>query len=232
MSVALVLAGGQSRRMGTDKLTLHLTKDASSLESGNVTILQHVTSVCKRVSDHVWLLTSPYAARVVNQPATNRLDTGADIRTLTDERFYEGPLFALGHAWSQICEQSADAEPMLPKAELPVFVVAGDLPGLRPEVLLACKEKLEHSAGDIDAVLVTRSDILQPLLGCYRFRAGHVFVDAALQGRKRLLPVLRDLSVETISSEACGWPEWWTRPVHTPRDYEDWLMTGGAESSG
>ena len=218
--------------MGTDKLTLHLTKDASGFSSDNETILQHVTSVCKIVSDHVWLLTSPYAARVVNQLPIDRLHPCTDIRTIADERFYEGPLRALGHAWPQICEQSADAQPVPPKADLPVFVVAGDLPGLRPEVLLACKEKLEHGADDIDAVLVTRGDMLQPLLGCYRSRAGHVFVAAALQGQKRLLPALRDLSVETISSEAYGWPAWWTRPVHTPRDYEEWLMTGGTESSG
>ena len=245
--------------MGTDKLSLHLTKDASCVESNPVaqssvgTILEHVSAVCKTIADEVWLLTSPDTERVVSQLAKNgqavshivrkqghispvtqqdlahvTQQAPGRVRVVADDEFYAGPLRALAHAWSLLREQSANSEAMLTQADSYVFIVAGDLPGLTSEVLIACKSKLDQGTDDVDAVLVTRDGMLQPLLGCYRLRAGRVFVNALDEGEKRILPALRELSVETVSPEDCHWPEWWTRPVHTPGDYEDWLMARGS----
>lgn len=188
--------------MGTNKLTLPRVGT-----NAGKTVLEHVVDVCVGVCEEVWLLTPPSSDEITG------LRFSA-VRCFEDEDFYQGPLVALAHAWEQI---------LLDGTVSSVLVVAGDLPGLDREVLTACVGKMDGALGTVDAVLVEREGWPQPLLGCYRAIAGQAFIAGARQGGHRIFPAIAALETVTIASEAAGWPMWWTRPVHTPDDYCEWL---------
>jgi molybdenum cofactor guanylyltransferase len=196
MSVALILAGGASRRMGRDKLQLAWD------EGGLDTVLQHVVDVASHVADKVCLVVPPDCAST---------DVwGERIQLVHDETCYHGPLQAVAHAW-----------PTDEGDYTPVFVIAGDVPGITPQVLQACLAGLEDGPAAMDAVMVRREGLAQPLLGCYRWKVGEAFQSAALLGERRLMDVLDRLTLRFVDAQQ--WPEWWTKPIHTPDDYVAWL---------
>jgi len=202
--IVLVLAGGASRRMGMDKLSLQAHRE------GDKTILDHVVDCALEVSESVVIVHAPVKTATLNRIA-NRCDVR--IRFHSDDLWYNGPLFALANAW-----------PNSDEAQI-VHVVAGDLPGLNAEVLLSCEAMLRTKT-DVDAVLVTRESRLQPLLGCYRQRVGQIFRAAVTTDERRLMKVVESCSVARINAESAGWPLWWTEPVHTKEDYERWQRDG------
>ncbi|GMA62161.1 NTP transferase domain-containing protein [Alicyclobacillus fastidiosus] len=201
---ALVLAGGASRRMGVDKLSLQVRR------GGDRTILDHVVDCALAVSESVVIVHAPERTAAIMRIA-NRCDER--IRFHSDDLWYNGPLFAIANAW-----------PTSDEAEV-VHVVAGDLPGLNAEVLMSCETTLRTET-DVDAVLVTREWRLQPWLGCYRQIVGQIFRAVATSGERRLMKVVESCSVARISAESAGWPLWWTEPVHTKEDYERWQSDG------
>lgn len=206
---ALILAGGTGRRMGVDKLRLSVGPGAKS-------ILQHVVEVALTVADDAVLLLA------ASRGGTDAIDSGRSlftgsvasdgrIRTCLDTRPDAGPLAALATAWPEAAHSDL------------VFVLAGDLPGLQPEVLRACaRQWAEGTVSDpaLDGALVARDGRLQPLLGCYRQAAGRAWMEAARAGESRVMAVAASLTLATVAADL--WPPWWTRPVHTPDDYAAW----------
>jgi molybdopterin-guanine dinucleotide biosynthesis protein A len=203
--IGLIMAGGASRRMGSDKLAL-------PHHPGGDSILAHVTQSVLTEADAVWLLV-PSGSTGEGRRVAERV--GGRARLCVDDMPHQGPLRALAHAWPRVLAE-------LPQAPAAVWVVAGDLPGIRPSVLTRLADVLLADS-QADAALVCREGRLQPLLGCYRPRAGDVFVRAAAAGEVRLAPAVAELRVVTVAAEAAGWPDWCVRPVHTPDDYEAWL---------
>jgi molybdopterin-guanine dinucleotide biosynthesis protein A len=139
-----------------------------------------------------------------------------------------------------------------------VLVVAGDYPGLQATVLSACINQLATASGElvppsgatpvsrlsstpssalsqppVQGAVLRREGRLQPLIGCYREGVGTLLQEQAANGEYRLMRAVDKLRVVTIDVVDEAWPDWWTRPVHTPADYQDWLhqntVQGGVE---
>ncbi|WDL95467.1 molybdenum cofactor guanylyltransferase [Alicyclobacillus sp. ALC3] len=200
-SAALIVAGGASRRMGRNKLTLPWSRGSAS------TVLDAVLVATGVVVDRVVVLLPP-------EPGADVLRVVAQlprVTAVTDALWRAGPLQAIAHGWPDVADCNE------------VFVTAGDLPGLQPGALLACQAALAAAGPNCDGATVVREGRLQPLLACYRQRAGQAFMEVADSGEARLQPALERLQLARVDAQSAGWPEWWTRPVHTPDDYEAWL---------
>lgn len=236
-SIAIVLAGGASRRMGVDKLMLprfessmnaqDVKEDAPVTAANAQSILQHVVAVASEVAEHVVICTRPENVCSVYETAK--------VDIMVDESPYQGPLVALNDAWHHVAMTDEDE----------IFIIAGDLPGLSSEVLVTCRDRLQkelasngvvNSSGVVgslgakragpDAVVVMRESMAQPLLGCYHARAGRAWADSVEQGEQRLMVAIARLQLLMVDAGSEGWPQWWTRPVHTPTDYDAWLRAG------
>lgn len=183
--------------MGRDKLTL--VRDAHGR-----TVLGHVVATVREWASEIRLLTYP------NLPLVD-LTLAANELLIEDVESYRGPLAAIAAAWPK------------PEEAYLVFVVAGDLPGICDTVFGTCENALrEHP--DVDAVLPVREGKVQPLLGCYRPSAGRVFREAVDEGETRLMQAVQRLHIHPLSTENHAWPMWWTRPIHTPAEYREWLQ--------
>ncbi|QQE78598.1 molybdenum cofactor guanylyltransferase [Alicyclobacillus sp. SO9] len=212
----LVLAGGASRRMGKDKLALPVSRGASA------SILQHVMNVVREVAGHVSVLVPPDFD--VDRDRDMWLDVlrpaprSVEVSMVPDLHQFRGPLQAMAAAWPNGSETKL------------VVVAAGDLPGLSVDVLKACLARFHEleALADTDStvpdgVLIRRKGIAQPLLGLYQSAAGQRLQELVSGGEQRLMRALQHLQLDLVDSDANGWPDWWTRPVHTPDDYQHWL---------
>lgn len=205
MSVAaLVLAGGASRRMGKDKLSL-----PRSVGSNRTTVLSHVIEVATQVADTVFAVVPPEQAQTPAFEVGQGLAVSVVVHR--DRVKYGGPLFALNSVWRSVLDFEA------------IYVIAGDLPGVIPRVLTTCKARLDVLGSAYDGVAVMREGRWQPLLACYRPTAGKGW-GIAQAGEPRLLRAFDELRIAGIDERMQGWPVWWTKPIHTPEDYETWLQ--------
>jgi molybdenum cofactor guanylyltransferase len=198
-STTVILAGGQSRRMGLNKVLLPRTA------TDPTPVWQHVVNTAANLCDTITLLTPP-------DRNGDALYEDQRVLTIHDDTAYEGPLRALAGAWSDAV--SPDVQH--------VFLLAADLPGLNEAVLEALKERL-LAVPTADGAVVLREGRRQPLLGCYRPAIGSVLQAYAREGHQKLLPALADLHLVEVDGDALQWPTWWTRPVHTPADYAQWF---------
>ncbi len=128
----LILAGGQSRRFGSDKALHHF--QGQTLLDRNVTLLQSVVH--------------PVMISVANESQT--YDTSATC--VVDHFKNVGPLGGL-HAGLM-----ATKSPWM-------FVTAVDLPCI---TRLAITSIIDTLSDDLDAVVATDGNHIQPLFGCYR----------------------------------------------------------------
>lgn len=186
--------------MGRNKLTLPWSRGSAR------TVLDAVLAATVAVADRTYVLLPP-------EPGADVLRVVArlpSVTAVTDALWHAGPLQAIAHGWPEVADSDE------------VFVAAGDLPGLQPGALLACQAALLAARPVCDGATVVREGRLQPLLACYRQRAGQAFMEVADAGEARLQPALERLQLARVDAEAAGWPEWWTRPVHSPEDYEAW----------
>lgn len=216
--IALIPAGGASRRMGEDKLQLqrsHLGQNPlqqnhlGQNDLGRESVLEHIVKVAHKVADRVIVLAPPEGVRLAGEMM-------GSVRVVCDEQWHQGPLHALANAWPSSTDEATW-----------VLVVAGDVPGLTPSVLEACKAALGSAEDTVDGVMVKRAGRPQPLLGCYRARAGRTFQMVAQSGVQRMMSATDRLAIQYI--DATLWPTWWTRPIHTPTDYTEWLESEDSE---
>ncbi|RIV18873.1 hypothetical protein D2Q93_13495 [Alicyclobacillaceae bacterium I2511] len=211
--------------MGRDKLSLPLTANSQR------TVLGHVVATAAGVADWIWLLgpalnhtglasRNRYTHAVVGAAQAGQgLPAELAMEVIADEQPYQGPLVALAHGWMRMMRSP------VPPPDW-IWVLAGDLPGVQVEVLQTLAQALQSAGEGVDAVLAQRAGHWQPLLGCYRWTAGTAFVHAHAAGQRRLFAALEQLTLWGVDGLALGWPDWWLRPVHTPKDYQEWLDHG------
>lgn len=147
---ALILAGGQSQRMGRDKALLQLPQTGQLL-------LQHVYEVAQCCSSTVYVLT-PWPERY----AALLPQTAVWLHESTPGA---GPLVALSLGWSLIladCQQHSPPEWLL--------VLACDMPALDPRLLQQWQRTLTGVDASAIAALPRRADRWEPLCGFYHRR--------------------------------------------------------------
>ncbi len=111
LSAGVVLCGGQSRRMGTDK---------ALLEVGGQTLLARALGVLDEVAGEVWLACGPLPRYA---------EHGREL--LLDQRADGGPLAGLESALARLERSGGDW----------LAVLACDMPAARPEVFLGAFER-------------------------------------------------------------------------------------------
>lgn len=147
-SAALILAGGQSRRMGCDKALLALPTTE--------TLLQRTCSIAQACVSQTYVLT-PWPERYQHL-------LPASVKCLQEGSAQAGPMVALDQGWSMIL---ADAQRRAPDW---LLVLACDLPALEPSILQAWQRKLATISSDAIAALPQRHHRWEPLCGFYHRR--------------------------------------------------------------
>ena len=166
---AAVLAGGQSARMGADKTMLPV---------GGAPLITRVLEVVGSVCEESFIVT--------NRPeALGDSVVPSDVRVLTDEVPFQGPLGGLVTALA-----AARHEWLL--------AVAADLPWLRPEVVRALWEARNGAQ-----VVVPVSDRgTEPLLALYHTSCLEAAREALATGRRRLVAFFPKVRVAEVPLEA------------------------------
>lgn len=193
---ALILAGGQSLRMGVDKLSLLRIPGQAD------TVLSHVVQEAYAVAQRV---------TIIGGTREMKQTWPADIVYQRDREAYQGPLQALANAW--------------PEKDLPhvkgYLVLAGDLPGLQALYLQQMWTLFQSLPSHIEGLMAVYEGRWQPLVAIYRPHVGMLLRQAAERGEKRILPVLQQIHVQEWQD--CV-DDWGLRPIHTPEDYQAWLQ--------
>lgn len=169
---ALVLAGGQSRRMGQDKALLRLPLEH------NPTLLEHICNIATACSDLTYVLT-PWPQRYESflQPS---------VTLLQEHITGNGPLVALAQGWSMILDDRLQDKKAPPDW---LLTLACDTPALDLETLQSWREQLvvidaaadhavvknggpdkENVSANAAAALAKQSDRWEPLCGFYHRR--------------------------------------------------------------
>ena len=139
LSIAtLILAGGKSSRMGTDKALVNYQGKP---------MLQRVYQVAAECTEQVYILT-PWAERYQNI-------LPLDCNYLIETQPGKGPVNGLSEGLEQI---SADW----------ILLLACDLPLLDAEIIKTWIDKLPQISTSTLALVPQRSDIWEPMCGFYR----------------------------------------------------------------
>jgi molybdopterin-guanine dinucleotide biosynthesis protein A len=167
----IVLAGGASRRMGTDKRIVLVEGEP---------MLRRVVTTAASVADELIVV----VAR--SRPVPPDLLDGLDARVVTDRRPDAGPLAGI-----EAGLLSAGAERVL--------VVAGDLPWIEAGLLRRLLEALE-AAHAADAAAAVGPQGPEPLLAAYRRDAAVSATVRLLEGgERRARALLEVLTVVTVA---------------------------------
>lgn len=158
-TAALVLAGGQSHRMGRDKALLAFPHKGT--EQG-LTLLQQACIVAEGCTTCTYVLT-PWPERYLSSlPST--------VVLLKESEAGRGPLVALAQGWSMIL---AHADSRNNKSEdIPTWllVLACDMPALDAQTLQTWQRQLEPINEAAIAALPKHNNRWEPLCGFYHRR--------------------------------------------------------------
>lgn len=167
----IVLAGGQSRRMGTDK---------AALQIGGKTFVESILTAMKPVFDEILVV----GRRSVQSCVTDE-QLVSDVRVVPDLKPGMGPLGGLHTA--------------LECTQLPVFVIGCDMPLVTTAsmrwIISEAGSKLQNS--DVEAVVCSRKNCVQPLFSIYKHNCKRG-VSTLLEQQKRSLVGLIDRISETV----------------------------------
>jgi molybdopterin-guanine dinucleotide biosynthesis protein A len=192
---AVVLAGGQSRRMGQDKALLRV--DGQPLLTRTC---QVAAQVCHTVS-----VVTPWTDRY-------RSILSADVTLIQEPQpqgnCSAGPLVGFLRAWPL---QSAEW----------VLLLACDLPGLNHQILRRWSEDLGTLPDSVWAYVPRSAQGWEPLCGFYRrqcIESLRLFIDGENRSFQRWLATIPVQPIVTDAEDVlfnCNTPEDWTR-FHTP----------------
>lgn len=150
-TAALVLAGGQSRRMGQDKALLTVSDGGQSHP-----LLQHVCTVAQSCASNVYVLT-PWPQRYGDL-------LPAEIVLLQEKHGGAGPMVALAQGWSMILENTQHRHNDPPTW---LLVLACDMPALSSTALQTWQQQLNTLDKDEIAALPRYNNRWEPLCGFY-----------------------------------------------------------------
>ena len=155
---ALVLAGGQSRRMGRDKALLTFSREGTD-ETGGITLLQQTCKVAQSCAKHTYVLT-PWPERYCDL-------LSSAVVLLKESAVGRGPLIALAQGWSMIL---AHAQNKHESAPCWLLVLACDMPALDASTLQTWQGQLKTVREDAIALLPRHNNRWEPLCGFYHQR--------------------------------------------------------------
>ena len=155
-TAALVLAGGQSRRMGQDKALLVLPERQLGEP---LTLLQQACSIAESCVAHTYVLTpwpEKYASRLTST-----------VILLKEEAAGAGPLVALAQGWSMILAHSQRRDQEIPDW---LLLLACDMPALDITTIKQWQEQLKTIDKNAIANLPKQDNRWEPLCGFYHRR--------------------------------------------------------------
>ncbi|MBD0023498.1 MULTISPECIES: molybdenum cofactor guanylyltransferase [Gordonia] len=190
----LVLAGGRSRRMGTDKASLQWPDDTA--EPMLARIVRTVAERCDRV--YVVAAQESSAYRLLHGTG------GPEAVWVTDEEPGTGPLGGLA---AGLAAAAADGFGL-------GFVCATDMPLIGPGLI---DELARGATPSTQAVIAHDARRDHPMAAIYRTSSAPVVADLVAGGERRMLAVLDALETRRVPVSE---PEWLTN-VNAPEDLHD-----------
>ncbi len=169
---ALILAGGQSSRMGEDK---------ALISYNGVAILQHVYQVAAACTENVYVL-SPWNERY-------QQILSPKCKYLIESQPGRGPLFGFAEGLSQIPNDW-------------ILLLACDLPLLKVEILQGWIERLPQLPSSISALAPQRSVIWEPMCAFYRREVLTELQDFLQAGGRSFQKWFSHICVEALSVDS------------------------------
>ncbi|MEM7064368.1 MAG: molybdenum cofactor guanylyltransferase [Cyanobacteria bacterium P01_B01_bin.77] len=154
-TVALILAGGQSRRMGRDKALLPLPITYTD----QPTLLERTCSIAQSCGSRTYVLT-PWPERYGWAQTST-------VTWLREPKSGAGPLVALERGWEMIMDDSRRQGEESPDW---LLVLACDLPALNAATLETWCQSVVTASGDAIALLPRQNNHWEPLCGFYHRR--------------------------------------------------------------
>lgn len=169
----MVLAGGRSRRFGSDKLLAPV---------GGRALVQHAVLALAPLCAEVLVVVRPVGDP---PPLPSTADAGVPIRVVRDPEPFGGPLVGL------LAGLERAAEPI-------ALVVAGDMPSLEPAVLAMLTSRLHRT--EAHAVALVQRSRPQPFPVALRVGAATAGVRRLIgEGERRMDAIFRHLAVDAIA---------------------------------
>ena len=202
---AIVLAGGRSRRMGSDK---------AALDWEGEPMLARVVRVVAQRCDPVLVVAGETSAAFRGiDDIRDRAAPGIDrsrVHWVTDEQEGAGPLGGLVAGLAKAAADGADL----------AFVCATDMPLIAPELIDELRLGLTDST---QAVIARDAQRDHPMAGIYRTDAGPVIADLVAGGERRMLGAVEALNTHRVGVSD---PEWLVN-VNAPEDLHRLRVTAG-----
>jgi len=202
---AIVLAGGRSRRMGSDK---------AALDWEGEPMLARVVRVVAQRCDPVLVVAGATSAAFRGiDDIRDRAAPGIDrsrVHWVTDEQEGAGPLGGLVAGLAKAAADGADL----------AFVCATDMPLIAPELIDELRLGLTDST---QAVIARDAQRDHPMAGIYRTDAGPVIADLVAGGERRMLGAVEALNTHRVGVSD---PEWLVN-VNAPEDLHRLRVTTG-----
>ncbi|NJL49218.1 MAG: molybdenum cofactor guanylyltransferase [Leptolyngbyaceae cyanobacterium SM2_5_2] len=208
----LVLAGGQSSRMGQDKALLNL---------GAETLLQQTCNLALACTAAVYVVT-PWPDRY--RPLLPDTVSTIQEKSMVGRNLGQGPLVALSQAVIVLLEQGVliaeDSSSSIPNSQPCqwILALACDLPNLTTAALQAWINDLDSLDPAALAYLPKRQGRWEPLCGFYRPRCLHSWQAYIAAGGRSFQGWLADQQVVPIPSVTDAW----LTNLNTPADLEQW----------
>lgn len=167
-----VLAGGRSRRMGTDKALVRV---------GGQLLASRVASSLAEVCECVVIAAS-------DASALRGIDLPLEVRVLCDEVAFQGPLGGLAT--------------VLAAAETEWVVAVGvDMPFVQPDVIRALWAELGAASEPVDVVMPVGEKGPEPLLALYRCACLDAVRETLAQGGRRVTDLASRVRVLEVPLE-------------------------------
>ncbi|WP_372632649.1 molybdenum cofactor guanylyltransferase [Gordonia jinghuaiqii] len=196
MLAGIVLAGGRSRRMGSDK---------AALDWEGEPMLARVVRVVAQRCDPVFVVAGETSAAFRGiDDIRNRAAPGIDsskVHWVTDEQEGAGPLGGLVAGLAAAAAAGAEL----------AFVCATDMPLIAPELI---DELCLGLTGSTQAVIARDAQRDHPMAGVYRTDAGPVIAEVVAAGERRMLGAIDALNTHRVGVSE---PDWLVN-VNAPED--------------